>query len=107
VSLFSIILEYAFIDALYEQQNMQNLVLSIGVVIALVTGLLIPGMLTHFANAYSTATTNFSINKEIPAQVKSFILNQIVNKSKAAIVFGLCRSYWHSHIQLWKYVKST
>jgi CubicO group peptidase (beta-lactamase class C family) len=88
VSLFSIILEYAFIGALYEQQNMQNLVLSIGVVIALVTGLLIPGMLTHFANAYSTATTNFSINKEIPAQVKSFILNQIVNKSKAAIVVG-------------------
>ncbi len=88
MSLFSIILEYAFIGALYEQQNMQNLVLSIGVVIALVTGLLIPGMLTHFANAYSTATTNFSINKEIPAQVKSFILNQIVNKSKAAIVVG-------------------
>jgi hypothetical protein len=40
------------------------------------------------AFAYSTATTNSSINKEIPSQVKSFILNQIVNKSKAAIVVG-------------------
>jgi hypothetical protein len=41
------------------------------------------------AFAYSTSTTNSSImNKEIPAQVKSFILNQIVNKSKAAIVVG-------------------
>jgi CubicO group peptidase (beta-lactamase class C family) len=41
------------------------------------------------AFAYSTSTTNSSImNKEIPAQVKSFILNQIVNKSKAAVVVG-------------------
>jgi hypothetical protein len=38
---------------------------------------------------YSTSTTNSSMmNEEIPAQVKSFILNQIVNKSKAAIVVG-------------------
>ncbi|MGC2382911.1 MAG: serine hydrolase domain-containing protein [Nitrososphaeraceae archaeon] len=40
------------------------------------------------AFAYSTVITNSSINKEIPAQVKNFILNQIVNKSKAAIVVG-------------------
>ena len=44
------------------------------------------------ASAYSTtataATTTSSINKEIPVQVKDFILNQIVNKSKAAIVVG-------------------
>ena len=41
------------------------------------------------AFAYSTSTTNSSMmNEEIPAQVKSFILNQIVNKSKAAIVVG-------------------
>jgi D-alanyl-D-alanine-carboxypeptidase/D-alanyl-D-alanine-endopeptidase len=40
------------------------------------------------ASAYSTSTTNSSINKEISPQVKSFILNQIVNKSKAAIVGG-------------------
>ena len=31
---------------------------------------------------------NSSMNKEIPLTVKSFILNQIVNKSKAAIVVG-------------------
>jgi D-alanyl-D-alanine-carboxypeptidase/D-alanyl-D-alanine-endopeptidase len=67
---------------------MQNLVLSMGVVITLVTGLLLPGMSTHFTNAYSTTTTNSSINKEIPPPVKSFILNQIVNKSKAAMVVG-------------------
>ena len=40
------------------------------------------------AFAYSTVITNSSINKEIPAQVKNFILNQIVNKSKAGIVVG-------------------
>jgi D-alanyl-D-alanine-carboxypeptidase/D-alanyl-D-alanine-endopeptidase len=41
------------------------------------------------AFAYSTSTTNSSImNKEIPVGVKSFIDNQIVNKSKAAIVVG-------------------
>jgi CubicO group peptidase (beta-lactamase class C family) len=53
--------------------------------------------ITTFSSAfgYSTSssdaatTTNSSItNKEIPPQVKSFILNQIVNKSKAAIVVG-------------------
>ena len=44
----------------------------------------------HAAFAYSSpaVTTNSSINKEIPPQAKSFILNQIVNKSKAAIVVG-------------------
>jgi serine-type D-Ala-D-Ala carboxypeptidase/endopeptidase len=36
----------------------------------------------------STTTSTSSINKVIPAQVKNFILNQIVNKSKAAIVIG-------------------
>jgi D-alanyl-D-alanine-carboxypeptidase/D-alanyl-D-alanine-endopeptidase len=40
------------------------------------------------ASAYSTSSTNSSINKEISPQVKSFILNQIINKSKAAIVVG-------------------
>ena len=59
-----------------------------GVMIALVTGLLLPGMSTHITNAYSTTSTNSSMNKEIPPPVKSFILNQIVNKSKAAIVVG-------------------
>ena len=67
---------------------MQNLVLTMGVIIVLVTGLLLPGMSTHITNAYSTTTTNSSMNKEIPPPVKSFILNQIVNKSKAAIVVG-------------------
>jgi serine-type D-Ala-D-Ala carboxypeptidase/endopeptidase len=33
-------------------------------------------------------TNSSAINKEIPPPVKSFILNQIVNKSKAAIVIG-------------------
>jgi len=42
------------------------------------------------SSTYSASNTNSStINyKEIPAPVKSFILNQIVNKSKAAIVVG-------------------
>ena len=39
--------------------------------------------------AYSTSTTYSSItNKEISPQVKNFILNQIVHKSRAAIVIG-------------------
>lgn len=39
--------------------------------------------------AHSTSTTNSSItNKEISPQVKNFILNQIVHKSRAAIVIG-------------------
>jgi CubicO group peptidase (beta-lactamase class C family) len=42
--------------------------------------------LTPFA--YSITTTNSSMNKEIPPPVKSFTLNQIVNKSKAAVVVG-------------------
>ena len=67
---------------------MQNLVLTMGVIIVLITGLLLPGMSTHITNAYSTTSTNSSMNKEIPPPVKSFILNQIVNKSKAAIVVG-------------------
>jgi serine-type D-Ala-D-Ala carboxypeptidase/endopeptidase len=38
---------------------------------------------------YSTSSTaNLSISKEIPDQVKNFIINQVVNKSKAAIVVG-------------------
>jgi CubicO group peptidase (beta-lactamase class C family) len=41
------------------------------------------------AFAYSSSTTtNSSTNREIPSQVKNFILNQIVNKSKSAIVVG-------------------
>jgi CubicO group peptidase (beta-lactamase class C family) len=52
--------------------------------------------ITTFSSAFgystsssSSTTTNSSItSKEIPDQVKSFILNQIVNKSKAAIVVG-------------------
>ena len=36
----------------------------------------------------SSSVANLSIRKEIPAQVKNFILNQVVNKSKAAIVVG-------------------
>jgi CubicO group peptidase (beta-lactamase class C family) len=40
--------------------------------------------------AASDEPTNSSatINKEMPSPVKSFILNQIVNKSKAAIIVG-------------------
>jgi D-alanyl-D-alanine-carboxypeptidase/D-alanyl-D-alanine-endopeptidase len=39
--------------------------------------------------AAAAAATNSSIaNNEIPAQVKNFIVSQIVNKSKAAIVIG-------------------
>ena len=45
----------------------------------------------HAAFAYSSpaVTTNSSINKEIPPQAKSFILNQIVNKSKEQSLWAL------------------
>ena len=51
-----------------------------------------------FAFAYSTisssdtANTNSITNNEIPIQVKNFILDQIVHKSKAAIVIGFVDS---------------
>jgi len=51
-----------------------------------------------FAFAYSTisssdtANTNSITNTEIPIQVKNFILDQIVHKSKAAIVVGFVDS---------------
>ncbi len=41
-----------------------------------------------YSTTTTAATATSSINKEIPVQVKDFILNQIVNKSKAAIVVG-------------------
>ena len=52
--------------------------------------LLFAGSFTAFAysSTYTSTTTNSSLNNEITPQVKSFILNQIVNKSKAAIVVG-------------------
>ena len=63
--------------------------LSVCLVLLLFTGSFTAVSITFStAFAYSTATTNSSINKEIPPQVKSFILNQIVNKSKAALVVG-------------------
>jgi predicted PurR-regulated permease PerM len=45
---------------------------------------------TNTTTTTTTTTTTSSINKEeiISSQVKSFILDQIVNKSKAAIVIG-------------------
>jgi serine-type D-Ala-D-Ala carboxypeptidase/endopeptidase len=52
--------------------------------------LLFAGSFTAFAYSSTStySTTNSSLNNEITPQVKSFILNQIVNKSKAAIVIG-------------------
>jgi D-alanyl-D-alanine-carboxypeptidase/D-alanyl-D-alanine-endopeptidase len=80
--------QYTFIDVLYRE-SMQKSALSICLVLLLFTGSFTAISITFStAFAYSTATTNSSINKEIPPQVKSFILNQIVNKSKAAIVVG-------------------
>ena len=38
--------------------------------------------------SYEPTNSSATINKEIPSPVKSFILNQIVNKSKAAIIVG-------------------
>ena len=51
--------------------------------------LLFAGSFTAFAysSTSTSTTTNSSLNNVI-TQVKSFILNQIVNKSKAAIVIG-------------------
>ena len=67
--------------------------LAISLVLILFIGsFLAVSMAFSIAFAYSSttsATTTNSINKEaIPTQVKNFILNQIVNKSKAAIVIG-------------------
>ena len=79
--------QYTFIDVLYRE-NMQKSALSICLVLLLFTGSFAAISITFSTTfAYST-TTNSSINKEIPPQVKSFILNQIVNKSKAALVVG-------------------
>ena len=62
------------------------------VLILFIGSFLAVSMAFSIAFAYSSttsATTTNSINKEtIPTQVKNFILNQIVNKSKAAIVIG-------------------
>jgi CubicO group peptidase (beta-lactamase class C family) len=64
-------------------------VLSMCLVLLLFTGSFTAISITFStASAYSTSSTNSSINKEISPQVKSFILNQIINKSKAAIVVG-------------------
>ena len=70
--------------------------LAVSLVLILFIGSFLAGsMAFSTAFAYSTTTTTAatattsSINKEeIPVQVKDFILNQIVNKSKAAIVVG-------------------
>src|SRR5438874_13735152 len=64
-------------------------VFSICLVLLLFTGSFTAISITFSTpSAYSTSSTNSSINKEISPQVKSFILNQIINKSKAAIVVG-------------------
>ena len=68
---------------------MQKSELSICLVLLLFTGSFAAISITFsttFAN--SATTTNSSINEEISPQVKSFILNQIVNKSKAALIVG-------------------
>src|SRR5919201_701621 len=85
-------LQHIFIAALYRK-SMQKLALSMCFVLPLFTGSFTAVSITMtswMAFAYSSsATTTNSINKEaIPTQVKNFILNQIVNKSKAAIVVG-------------------
>ena len=72
---------------------MQKLALSMCFMLLLFTGSFTAVLITMtswMAFAYSsTSTADSSItSKEIPPQVKNFILNQIVNKSKAAIVVG-------------------
>src|ERR671937_352717 len=85
-------LQHIFIAALYRK-SMQKLALSMCFVLLLFTGSFTAVSITMtswMAFAYSsTSTANSSItSKEISPQVKNFILNQIVNKSKAAIVVG-------------------
>src|SRR5919201_4804575 len=85
-------LQHIFIAALYRK-SMQKLALSMCFVLPLFTGSFTAVSITMtswMAFAYSsTSTANSSItSKEISPQVKNFILNQIVNKSKAAIVVG-------------------
>lgn len=69
--------------------------LAVCLVLILFIGSFLTGPVTAFAAfAYSTtsatnaSTTNTVGKEEIPSQVKNFILDQIVNKSKAAIVIG-------------------
>jgi len=69
--------------------------LAVCLVLILFIGSFLTGPVTAFAAfAYSTtsatnaSTTNTVGKEEIPSQVKNFILVQIVNKSKAAIVIG-------------------
>jgi CubicO group peptidase (beta-lactamase class C family) len=56
----------------------------------LFSGSFLAAVPSAFSQTDTTTTTTSSINKEeiISSQVKSFILDQIVNKSKAAIVIG-------------------
>jgi CubicO group peptidase (beta-lactamase class C family) len=64
------------------------LILFIGSFLAVSTAFSTAFAYSSSSSTTSTTTSTSSINKVIPAQVKDFILNQIVNKSKAAIVIG-------------------
>jgi len=70
-----------------NRNKMNELVLVCGLVVISVTSLL--QTFAYSFNSTSDISSNSSgTYKEIPTQVKNFIVNQIVNKSKAAIVIG-------------------
>jgi serine-type D-Ala-D-Ala carboxypeptidase/endopeptidase len=65
--------------------------MTIYIMLFLLTGLLAVILISSSSSMHASASTNSSINKNetlIPTQVRNFILNQIVHKSKAAIVVG-------------------
>ena len=88
--------------------------LAVCLVLILFIGSFLTGPVTTFAAfAYSTtsatnaSTTNIVGKEEIPSQVKNFILDQIVNKSKAAIVIGFVYSDGLAYLVFLKYVNSS
>lgn len=75
-------------DKLIHKNRIATSFLAVSLVFILFTGSFLTVPLAF--SQTNTTTTTSSINKEeiISSQVKSFILDQIVNKSKAAIVIG-------------------
>jgi serine-type D-Ala-D-Ala carboxypeptidase/endopeptidase len=63
---------------------------TISIVLILLTGFLAVILISSSSSTYASTTTNSINNNEmlLPTQVRNFILNQIVHKSKAAIVVG-------------------
>ena len=103
----------------YKRSNISTILLSLSFIMILFIGLF--SILYTITFGYSlspsippynsTDTTKFITNhhhqqQQMTPEVKNFILNDIVNKSKADYCCRLYRSKWYKVIQLWKYIKS-